>query len=73
MVQVDDGVFLYNVEVSGSVDPYKRLGNFFDGEVVLTSEPSCPSFDFEAIFENVHIPPLVVPSCLFLSVVSQVH
>ena len=58
------------------MDPYERLGNFFDGEVVLTSEPSCPSFDFEAIFENVlwiRIPPLTVPSCLFLFVVSQVH
>ena len=76
MVQVDDGVFLYNVEVSGSMDPYECLGNFFDEEVVLTSEPLSPLFAFEAIFENVlsiRVPPLAVPSCLFLSVVSQVH
>ena len=72
MVQVDDGVSLHNVEVSGSVDPYEHPGNFFDEEVV----PSSPLFDLEVIFENVlwiGIPPLAVPSCLFLSVVSQVH
>ena len=76
MVQVNDGVFLHNVEVSGSVDPYEHPGNFFGEEVVLTSEPSSPLFDLEVIFENVLwicIPPLAVPSCLFLSVVSQVH
>ena len=76
MVQFDDGVFLHNVEVSGSVDQYKHPGNFFDEEVVLTSEPLPPLFGCAAIFENVlwiHVPLLVVPSCLFLSVVSQVH
>ena len=57
------------------MDPYECPGNFFDEEVVLTSEPLSPLFDCEAIFENVLwicIPPLAVPSCLFLSVVSQV-
>ena len=64
------------MEVSGNVDPYEHLGNFFDEEVVLTSEPLSPLFGFEVIFENfhwIHVPPLAVPSCLFLSVVSQVH
>ena len=76
MERVSDSLSLHTVEVSGNVDPCERLGNFFDGEVVLTSETSCPSFDFEVIFENILwicVRPLAVPSCLFLSVVSQVH
>ena len=43
---------------------------------MLTLEPLSLLFDFEVIFENVlwiHVPPLAVPSCLFLSVVSQVR
>ena len=75
-VQVDDGVFLHTVEVSGNVDPYEHPGNFFDEGVVLTSELSSPFFGLGAIFENVLwicIPPLGVPSCLFLTVVSQVR
>ena len=75
VVQVGDGVSLHNVGVSGNVDPCERPGNFFDEEVVLTSKPVSPLFDFEAIFENVlwiRVLPLVVPRCLSLFVVSQV-
>ena len=53
VVQVGDGVSVNNVGVSGNVDPCERPGNFFDEEVVLTSESISPLFDFEAIFENV--------------------
>ena len=75
MVQVDGGVCLHTVGVSGNVDPCKRPDNFFDEEVVLTSESVSPLFDFEAIFENVLqvcAPPLADPRCLSLSAVSQV-
>ena len=75
MVQVGDGVSLHTVGVSGSRDPCERPGNFFDEEVVLTSEPLSPLFDFEVIFENVlwiQVLLPVVPRCLFLFVVSQV-
>ena len=74
-VQVSGGVSLHTVRVSGSGDLCERPGNFFDEEVVLTSEPLPPLFGFGAIFEKVlwiHVPPLAVPSCLFLFVVSQV-
>ena len=74
-VQVDGDVSLHTVGVSGSRDPCKHPGNFFDEEVVLTSEPLPPLFGFGAIFEKVlwiRVPPLAVPSCLFLFVVSQV-
>ena len=75
VVQVDGGVSLHTVGVSGSGDPCKRPGNFFDEEVVLTSEPLPPLFDFGVIFENVlwiRVPLLAVPRCLSLFVVSQV-
>ena len=35
------------------MDPYEHPGNFFDEEVVLTSEPLSPLFDCEAIFEKI--------------------
>ena len=75
VVQVGGGVSPHTVGVSGNRDPYEYPGNFFDEEVVLTSVPLSLLLDFEAIFENVLwicVPPLAVPSCLFLSVVSQV-
>ena len=75
MVQVSDGVSLHNVGVSGNVDPCKCPGNSFDEEVMLTSQPVSPLFDFEAIFENVlwiRVLPLAVLRCLSLFVVSQV-
>ena len=74
MVQVNGGVCLHTVGVSGNVDPCEHPDNFFDEEVVLTSESVSPLFDFVAIFKNVlwiRAPPLADPRCLSLSVVSQ--
>ena len=52
-MRVGDDVSLHTVGVSGNVDPWEHLDNFFDEEVVLTSESVSPLFDFVAIFENV--------------------
>ena len=75
VVQVDDGVSLHTVGVSGSGDPCECPGNFFDKEVVLTSVSLSPLLDLEAIFENVlwiRILLPAVPRCLSLFVVSLV-
>ena len=75
MVQIDDGVSLNNVGVSDNVDPCEHPGNFFDEEVVLTSEPVPLLFVFVAMFENVlwiRAPLLAISRCLFLFVISQV-
>ena len=75
VVQVDDGVYQHNVGVSCNMDPYECPGNFFDEEVVLTSEALSSLFDFEANFDNVlwiRILLPVVPKCLSLFAVSQV-
>ena len=75
MIQVGDGVSVNNVGVSGNVGPCKHPGNFFDEEVVLTSEPVSLLFVSLAIFENVlwiRVHPLAISRCLSLFVVSQV-
>ena len=74
-VQVGDGVSLHTVGVSGNGDPCKRPDNFFDEEVVLTSEALSSLFDFEANFKIVlwiRVLPPVVLRCLSLFAVSQV-
>ena len=53
MVQVDDGVYQHNVEVSGNVGPCECPGNYVGEEVVLTSVPVFPFLAFVAISENV--------------------
>ena len=73
MERVGDSLSLHTAEVSGNVDPCKRLDNFFGEVVVLTSGSVPPSFGFVAISENVlwiRALPLVVSNCALVSVVS---